>query len=93
MLAALIRERPDQRAALDPVRVDERLDELALHGRRSVESKVEAPFGESGEKGSQRLRVVSHRRTKAQCPAVPEDDVDDSRRRPRFRKGEAGPGA
>ena len=41
-LPAVVGKRADERAALDPVRIEEGLDERRPHGRRAVEAEVEA---------------------------------------------------
>ena len=77
-LPAVVGQRPDEGAPLDPVRIEERLDEGRTDGRRAVEAEVEAALGEAAEELGQCLGVSSLRRTEPQGAAVPEDDVDDS---------------
>ena len=88
-LGAVVRQRPDERASLDPVRVEVGLDEGRPHGRRAVEAEVEAALGEAAEELGQGLGVGGLRRPEPQRAAVSQDDVDRSGSVGR----EGGPGA
>ncbi len=68
-------ETPDQRAALVPVRLDERLDELRREMREAVEAQVTAPVGEAAEEVEDGLGVGGERRPQSQRRAVAEDHV------------------
>ena len=68
-------ETSDQRAALVPVRLDERLDELRREVRKAVEAQVAAAVGEVGEEVEDGLGVGGERRPQPQRRAVAEDDV------------------
>jgi len=71
-------ERPEQRAALDPVGLEVVLDEWTADGAHPVEPEVTAALGEVLEERDERVRVGSGRRPQPERPAVPEDDVDGS---------------
>jgi hypothetical protein len=66
-----VSERADERPGLDPVRVDERLDEPLVDATRAVEPEVEAAVGEAGEEGDERGAVRLRRRTQAQRAGIP----------------------
>ena len=72
--------RSDERAALDPVGLEHRLDETLVNGRMSVEAKVEAAVGERLEEIEERDCVTLQRRAKPHGRAVPKDDVRHHRR-------------
>ena len=80
-------ERPDERAPLDPVGIDERLDEGRANGGRAVESQVEAPLRERVEEADERIDVGRVRRAEPQRSAVAQDHVREAV------DGEGGPGA
>ncbi len=87
---ALVRiECADQGAFLDPVRVEEWLDERRARLRGAVEAEVEALVGETGEKLDEGVRVGSQRRSQPERSSVAENDVDDGRR---GRPGACAPG-
>ena len=59
MLAVAARECPDEGAAVDPVGIEERLDERLPHSGRTVEAEVEAPLREPAEEPEERAGVVA----------------------------------
>jgi hypothetical protein len=67
----------DQRPAVVPVRIEERLDRLGPERGKAVEAPVDAPLGQRAEEGQHRLAVRRNRRTQPERPARPEDDVTD----------------
>ena len=69
------RERADERAALVPVRIEERLDEAGLHAAGAVEAQVVAAVGEPREELDERVGVVGRRRAQSQRAAVLQDHV------------------
>jgi hypothetical protein len=71
-------ERSDERAPLEPVRIEERLDEGRLELQCPVEAEVAAPLGEPGEELRQGLGIVGPGRAEAQRAAVAEDDVHEA---------------
>ena len=80
LLEPVGRQRSDQCAALDPVRIDEGLDERRPHGGRAVEAKVEASLGETAQEVGQSVGVGGRGRPQAQRSSVAQDDVDEARR-------------
>ena len=78
-LPPVLGERPEERAALDPVRLEELLDELRAEARKAVEAQVEAPLRECAEELHELLLVLSARRAEAQRRPVSQDDVGDVR--------------
>jgi hypothetical protein len=75
-----VRERADERAAVDPVRLEQRLHEQRPHARQAVEAAAQALRRETLVELEQRVAVPAQRRPQAQRPTVPEDDVDAVRR-------------
>ena len=73
------RERPDQCAAVGPVRVERVADQRGRERREPVEAQVEALGGEFLEEPKERGRVAHGRRTEPQGAPVLEDDVEDLR--------------
>jgi len=65
----------DEGAALLPVGLEERLDELRPERREAVEAQVAAAIGEPLEEGEQLVGVGRQRRAQPQRRPVPEDDV------------------
>ena len=88
-LGAVVRQRPDERASLDPVRVEGGLDEGRPHGRRAVKAEVEAALREAAEELGQGLGVGGLRRPEPKRATVSQDDVD----RPGSVGRKGGPGA
>ncbi len=56
-LPALVRQRTQQSAALDPIRIEERLDELRPQVRKAVEAAVEALARKRSVEVEQRLAI------------------------------------
>ena len=77
-------ERPDQRAALLPVRLEHRLDELRPERGKAVEAEIAAALGEVGEEREQRVGVLRGGCPQPQRRAVAEDDVGRLDRRCRY---------
>ena len=75
-LAVLVGERPEQRAALGPVRLEQRLDQLRPQVRQPVEAAMQALGRESAVEVEERRRVVPLRRAQPKRPAVAQDHVD-----------------
>ena len=80
-------ERPDERAPLDPIGIDERLDEGRADGGDAVKSQIEAPLRERVEEADERVDVGGMRRAEPQRSAVAQDHVREAV------DGEGGPGA
>jgi hypothetical protein len=76
LLAVTLREGPEQRASLRPVRVEQPLDELWPDRRNPVESLVQALRRETAEELEQLVGVVGAGRPEPEREAVLEDDVD-----------------
>ena len=76
-VAAVLPDRPDERAALAPVRVDERGREPLAHLRQAVEAQVAAALGQTLEQREHGRRVRLRRRVEAESRAVPQEDVAD----------------
>jgi hypothetical protein len=74
--SALVRESAQQRTALDPVRIQQRLDELWPQIREAVEATVQALARKRPVEVEQRLAVRGRRRPQAKRPAVAENHVD-----------------
>ena len=74
-LAVVVGQRSQQRPALRPVGVEQRLDELAAEVRQPVEAPVQALLRKGAVEGEQRVGIGGRRRPEAQRPAVPEDHV------------------
>ncbi len=68
-------ERSEQRAALLPVRLEQRLDEPRPERGKAVEAEVEAAFGQAGEELEQRFGVLRGGRLQPERRPVAEDDV------------------
>jgi hypothetical protein len=75
-LHAVVRERAEQRSTIDPVGIEERLDDWRTNGSYAVESEVEALLREAREEAEQRNLVRCTRRPKAKRRPVAEDDVE-----------------
>ena len=69
-------ERADEGAALDPVRVEERLDEPCVGPAHAVEAEVQASLGKVREERDEAVGVVAEWRPQPKRAAVPQDDVD-----------------
>jgi hypothetical protein len=68
-------EDADERSALRPVRLDERLDEARLGAYGTVEAQVAALVGEPGEERDEGVQVVTTGRPQSQRCPVAEDHV------------------
>ena len=68
-------ERPEQRAALLPVRLEHRLDELRSERGEAVEAEVAAVLRQVGEELEQRVGILRGGRSQPERRAVAEDDV------------------
>ena len=75
-LPVLIRQRTEQRTALDPIRLQQRLDELRPQVREAVEAAVQALTRKRLVEVEQRLAVGGSRRAQAKRSTVAEDHVD-----------------
>ena len=75
-LALLVGERAEERAALRPVGIEQRLDELRPESREAVEAAVEALARERAVEVEQSVCVRRRRRPQTQRSSVAEDDVD-----------------
>ena len=78
-LASVRRERPDQRAAVGPVRVERVADQRGRERREPVEAQVEALRGEALEEREERGPVGLGRRAEPERAPVLEDDVEHLR--------------
>jgi hypothetical protein len=72
-----VSKRPDQGAALVPVRLEQRLNECRSDRRHPVEAQMEARRRQAAEQLEQRRRVGLPGRAEPERAAVPQDDVDD----------------
>ena len=78
-LASVRGERPDQRAAIGPVRVERVADQRGRERREPVEAQVEALRGEALEEREERGPVGLGRRAEPERAPVLEDDVEHLR--------------
>jgi hypothetical protein len=65
----------DQRATLDPVRVEHRLDDSRVDRGMTVEAPVEALVGQAAEELQESRRILRMRRPQAHGRAVAEHDI------------------
>ena len=77
----LVRQRAQQSAALDPIRIEERLDQLRSDVRKAVEAAVEALARKRSVEVEQCLAIGVGRGPQTQSSAVAEDYVDRFARR------------
>ena len=76
LVPVLVRQRAQERATLDPVRLEHRLDELRAEARQAVEPESQALLRQRPEEAEQRLGVLAPGRPQPEGAAVAQDDVD-----------------